>query len=128
MVQSKRADALAYVRFRTRAHARALRRRLTDAETILWWRLRRLPDLRFRRQHPVGPFIADFASVAARLVIEIDGATHATDAERERDAQRDAYLSARGWRILRIPNAHVYDASDEVADMICAVASARLRR
>jgi very-short-patch-repair endonuclease len=49
---------------------------MNDAEVILWSRLRRHPSLKFRRQHPIGPYIADFACLSARLVIEADGDTH----------------------------------------------------
>ena len=95
---------------RSRAATKSLRRRLTDAETILWAKLRRrdYPGLRFRRQHLIGPYVADFACISLRLVIELDGATHATEAEIKHDRLRKSYLEKRGWRVLRIANENTY--------------------
>jgi very-short-patch-repair endonuclease len=118
---------MAYVAPKTLARARQLRKRLTEAEAILWVRLRALPGIRFRRQHPVGPYIADFACTRARLIVELDGATHGTEEERSYDAHRDAFLRSRGWRVLRIPNVDVYGCSDEVASMIGDLAGIRIR-
>ena len=75
---------------RTRARAKQLRWPMTRCETILWTRLQRnqLMGLHFRKQHPVGPFIADFACVKARLLVEVDGETHWREHERRRDARR----------------------------------------
>jgi very-short-patch-repair endonuclease len=114
---------------KTLSRARALRRRLTGAETILWSRLRRdVQGLRFRRQHPIGPYIADFACVPARLVVEVDGATHSTQAELSYDARRDHFLRAEGWYVLRLLNSDVYAALDDVLDNICSVAWGRIGR
>ena len=121
-------NQMAYVAPKTLARARELRKRLTDAETILWSRLRGLPGTRFRRQHPVGPFIADFACTRARLIVEIDGATHGTETERCYDAHRDSFLRSRGWRVVRIPNMDVYEHSDDVVSMICDLADMRMHR
>ena len=118
---------MAYVAPKTLARARVLRRRLTDAETILWWRLKSVRGLHFRKQHPVGPFIADFACAAARLIVEVDGATHGSDEERRYDERRDAWLARHGWRVLRIGNADVYQDSASTAEMICAIAEERLK-
>ena len=99
---------------RTRPFARRLRREMTDAETILWSFIRRnATGWRFRRQHPIGPFIADFACVPARLVIEIDGATHGS-ARAGYDDARTAYLESAGWRVLRFNNTDVYRELDGV--------------
>ena len=68
------------------------------------WRLlrdRRFDGAKFRRQVPIGPFVADFASIAHRLVVEVDGGQHAESAS---DAARDRYLAADGWRIVRFWN------------------------
>jgi len=83
---------------------------LTDAEIILWSRLRRARQIgvRFRRQHPIGPYIADFACIAAKLVIEVDGACHGAPSERAYDGVRDRYMGERGWQVLRIDNHNVY--------------------
>jgi very-short-patch-repair endonuclease len=74
--------------------------------------------MRFRRQHPVGPFIADFACISQRLVVEVDGGTHCTEAERAYDGRRETYLRSRGWRILRVTNWDVYHHLNEVMETI----------
>ena len=81
--------------------AHRLRSDATEAERHLWKYLRRqsLGGHRFRRQHPIGPYVADFACLQARLIIELDGGQHA--ASRSYDAQRDVYLAERGFRVLR---------------------------
>jgi len=93
---------------------------MTQAEVWLWAKLRRPPDptLKFRRQHPIGPYVADFACVAARLVVEVDGATHSDDAEIAHDRARTEYLERAGWRVLRVTNDDVYRGSDAVADAV----------
>lgn len=93
---------------------------MTEAEVILWSRLRRkaVHGRSFRRQHPIGPYIADFACRSARLVIEVDGATHSTDHEIAYDKKRDEYMTARGWRVFRISNMDVYRNLDDVLDVI----------
>ncbi|MDP3493939.1 MAG: endonuclease domain-containing protein [Hyphomonadaceae bacterium] len=105
---------------KTRSRAKAMRWPMTRAETILWTRLQRarLMGLHFRKQHPVGPYIADFACVKARLVVEVDGETHWREAERMRDARRTAFLEAEGWTILRVWNADVYSNEEGVVETI----------
>jgi len=104
----------------TLKRAKALRSRMTDAEVILWSRLRgnRFRPFRFRRQHPIGPFIVDFACVMHRLVVEVDGGTHGTDEELAYDRRREQYLCTRGWQVLRIRNEDVYKRLDNVLDSI----------
>ena len=89
---------------------------MTEAEVVLWTFLRRraLNGCKFRRQHPIGPYIADFACISERLIIEVDGATHRTAQELEHDALRTAYLEKRGWRIVRVTNADVFENMDGV--------------
>ncbi len=90
----------------TRTFARTLRREMTPAECRLWGQLRELNRMlgtHFRRQAPVGPYIADFADLGRRLVIEVDGAGHGG----ERDAVRDAWFSAQGFAVLRFWNPDV---------------------
>jgi very-short-patch-repair endonuclease len=108
---------------RSRAHAKALRRELTSAETILWSKLRlgRQHGFRFRRQHPIGPYIADFACIRARVVVELDGATHSTDEERAYDSRRNSFMRELGWRVLRFPNHEIYENLHDVIDSIYAV-------
>lgn len=87
----------------TRARARTLRRDLTPQERRLWMQLRELNrriGTRFRRQAPVGPFIADFCDFGARLVVEADGGGHGGP----QDAARDAWFAAQGFRVLRFWN------------------------
>ena len=105
---------------KSRGLAKTLRRRMTDAEVILWSRLRRggVLGLRFRRQHPIGPYVADFACVSRGLVIEVDGGTHATASELAHDRKRAMYLEARGWRLFRVSNESVYKHLDDVLDGI----------
>jgi very-short-patch-repair endonuclease len=95
---------------------------MTKAETILWVELRRdrLHGYRFRRQHPVGPFIADFACVPAKLIVEVDGVTHWSEEAFEYDRKREAYLKALGWRVLRVQNTDVYEQLDVVIGVIAA--------
>ncbi|MFN8677566.1 MAG: endonuclease domain-containing protein [Thermomicrobiales bacterium] len=84
--------------------ARMLRERETPAERILWDALRgrRLAGLKFRRQHPIGPFVADFCCPDRRLIVELDGEIHAT--QHDRDAEREALLNAAGYRVVRFTN------------------------
>ncbi|MBI1868502.1 MAG: endonuclease domain-containing protein [Methylocystis sp.] len=106
-------------------HARKLRRDMTSAERRLWAALRahRLARLQFRRQVPCGPYIADFLCHSARLVVEVDGATHSTREEVARDARRDAWFAANGFRVVRVTNAEVYTELDGVLETILARAS-----
>ena len=82
---------------------------MTPAERIIWYALRahRLNGAAFRRQAPIGPYIVDFVSHAAKLIIEIDGGQHFEDGHERRDAARDAYLNAEGYRVLRFDNHEV---------------------
>ena len=104
--------------------AKRLRREMTDAEVILWSRLRRdgVPGRRFRRQHPIGPYVADFACVQARLVVEVDGGTHSTSAEVQHDKRRNAYMRSKGWRIFRVTNNDIYKNLENVLDGIVTFA------
>jgi len=93
---------------------------MPDAEVILWSRLRHMAPLgmRFRRQHPIGPFIADFACVSQKLVLEVDGGTHCTENERANDARRETDLRLRGWHVLRVTNWEVYHHLNEIMETI----------
>ena len=110
--------------YKTIKRARALRKQMPKAEVILWVRLRELTKIgmRFRRQHPIGPFIADFACPLLRLVVEIDGGTHSTDAEVAYDRRREAFINSRGWRVIRFQNWEVYEHMEMVMDGICRYA------
>jgi very-short-patch-repair endonuclease len=91
--------------------ARALRRALTLPEVLLWQALRggRVGGLRFRRQHPVGPYVLDFYCPSARLALEVDGAVHDLPNQAGRDLRRDAWLAGQGIRVLRVLAADVLD-------------------
>jgi len=99
------------------AIARRLRRDLTDAERKLWHCLRQkqLNGFHFRKQCPIGPYIADFACLDAKLIIEVDGGQHADNAT---DVARDAWLSERGYRTLRLWNNDVLGNIEGVAAKI----------
>lgn len=100
-----------------RDFARELRGNATDAERALWPALRSEQlGARFRRQHAVGPYVLDFACVAVRLAIEVDGGQHNGSAH---DAARDAWLSLNGWRVLRLWNNDVMNNKEGVLMMIC---------
>jgi very-short-patch-repair endonuclease len=91
--------------------AKRNRKDTTSSEERLWSILRngRYRGIKFRRQHAIGPYVVDFACVARRLVIEVDGPSHDDEEQRAFDAQRTALLERSGWRIARIPNAAVFD-------------------
>ena len=98
--------------------ARALRRNATSAERSLWRGLRRkqVGGFRFRRQVTLSGFVADFACLDARLVIEVDGATHSTEDEIARDGRRTAALAAQGFAVLRFAKDEVLRNLDGVLD------------
>ena len=100
--------------------ARALRRDDTQAERKLWEavRNRRLNGFKFVRQLVIGPYIADFACRECKLVVEIDGATHGTDAQVNHDGRRSAYLNEQGYRVLRFWNDDIFIGLNDVCDAI----------
>ena len=112
---------------RFKARAKALRASQTSAEARLWQALRgrRLAAWKFRRQHPIDGFVVDFVTLAGRLVIEVDGATHGAAAEIARDHVRTERLEACGFLVMRVTNADVYDTLDGVLEAIHAQLSGR---
>jgi very-short-patch-repair endonuclease len=106
--------------------ARALRRDAPFPERLVWSRIRsgQLEGWKFRRQHPVGRYIADFACVELRLIVELDGDTHGEATQVCRDAARTAYLEAEGWQVIRFWNAEVMDSLDGVLQQISDAARA----
>ncbi len=100
--------------------ARQLRNRMTEAESHLWRHLRRrnIAGYKFRRQHPVGPFVADFVCIEARTVIELDGGQHAEQSAY--DGARDAWLRRHGYTILRFWNHEVLGETEAVLEAIWA--------
>ncbi len=97
---------------RTQGAAKTLRREMTDAEQALWFRMRggRLDGWKFRRQHPIPPYIVDFCCMEAKLVVELDGSQHDADV----DAARTAALERQGLQVLRFWDNQVLADIDEV--------------
>jgi len=110
-----------------RDRARALRAAQTCAEQRLWYHLRagRLGGLKFKRQKPIGRFIADFVCHAHRLVIELDGGQHAEPAHQIRDRKRTARLERHGWRVLRFWNHDVLASVEVVLEAILIAVAGR---
>ncbi len=104
--------------------AREMRKALTEPETRLWLELRagRFHGIKFRRQKVIGQYIADFASHDPRLVIELDGDTHANSAGY--DAQRTRSLEAQGYRVVRLSNAEVIENIDGVLQRLGEIVEA----
>ena len=105
---------------RFRRRARALRAAQTGAEARLWSALRnrQLDRWKFRRQHPIDRYIVDFVTIAGKLIVEVDGATHSTDAEVRRDEERTRCIEALGFRVMRVTNDDVFRNLDGVMDTI----------
>jgi very-short-patch-repair endonuclease len=98
--------------------ARELRKNLTDAEKLLWSRLRakQMESFKFRRQEQIGRFIVDFVCYENQLIVEADGGQHAV--EREKDAERTAWLNAEGFRVLRFWNHEILANLEGVMEVI----------
>jgi very-short-patch-repair endonuclease len=107
--------------------ARVLRRDATDAERAMWrlLRSRRFAELKFRRQVPIGPYVADFACVSKRLIVEIDGGQHA---QSDTDRRRDAYLKRDGWIVVRFWNNEVLENPEGVLLKIAVAAGVMFDR
>jgi very-short-patch-repair endonuclease len=103
-----------------RDRARALRATQTEVEQRLWQRLRnrQLNGAKFRRQQPIGPYIADFFCIDARVVVELDGSQHGEAPAQRLDQRRDKYLESQGYRVLRFWNEEVMDNIDGVLEKI----------
>ena len=103
----------------TLVKAKRLRRDLTDTERKLWsiLRSRQFEGAKFRRQQPIGPFIADFVCQEQRLIVEADGGQHADSIS---DASRTTFLESRGYRVLRVWNNDIIESLDGVARAIAA--------
>ena len=99
--------------------ARKLRQDGNAPEDVAWQVLRKLRGFGYpvRRQHPIGPYIADFAIQKAMLVIEIDGGVHASEGVGLRDAEREVYLRSLGWRVVRI-DAQTAMSADHVMSIV----------
>jgi len=100
-----------------RTRAKQLRRAMTRAETLLWRHLKadRLAGLNFRRQVPIGNYIADFVAHSCKLVVEVDSESHDFEERVRHDERRDAWLASRGYRVLRFANDEVMKNLEGVA-------------
>ena len=98
--------------------AKSLRSNQTEAERRLWYHLRahRFMDLKFKRQKPVGRYIVDFICMEHHLIIELDGGQHAD--QTDYDQQRDAWLRAQGYTVLRFWNNEVLQQTEAVLERI----------
>ena len=105
-------------------NARRLRRESTPPERILWRHLqnRRIDGLKFRRQQPTGPFVADFYCAEAKLVVELDSDIH----DRQRDERRDAWMRTEGIETLRIHARDLYANEEGVLRSIARRARERV--
>jgi very-short-patch-repair endonuclease len=117
-------SSLSRLRERARVRARALRRGQTDAEALLWSKLRsrQMLGLKFRRQHPLGNYFADFACIEIGLIVELDGGQHGEDQALDYDANRTEALVAMGFQVLRFWNNDVLKETDAVLEKIYQVA------
>ena len=100
------------------ALGKALRKRPTDAERLLWkqLRLKQLEGLKFRRQQPIDNYIVDFVCFERRIVVEVDGGQHAI--QKEDDILRDTYLTQQGFQVLRFWNNEVLQNINGVLEVI----------
>jgi very-short-patch-repair endonuclease len=100
--------------------AKELRQKQTDAETILWFKLKakHLKGFKFRRQEPIGTYIVDFVSFEKKLIVEVDGSPHREEEIRINDNQRSAWLKEQGFKMLRFWNSDVTNNIDMVLEKI----------
>jgi adenine-specific DNA-methyltransferase len=110
---------------RARERAKELRRSETDAERSLWQRLRdrQLGGFKFRRQHPIGVFIADFTCLERRLIVELDGGQHAE--QKRYDVHRSNALATRGFKVIRFWDNEVLTQTDAVLESILRALESR---
>ncbi|MFA6465427.1 MAG: endonuclease domain-containing protein [Desulfurivibrionaceae bacterium] len=110
-------------------NSRSLRANMTDAEQVLWQRIRRkqIQGVQFYRQKPLLAFIVDFYCPTAKLVIELDGSQHFTEEHQTKDQERDAALTGLGLRVLRFDNRQVLLETDAVLEMIDKIVKDRAR-
>ena len=101
-------------------YSRSLRKNMTDAERLIWSRIRRkqLKDCQFYRQKIIGNYIADFYCPKAKLVVEIDGGQHYSSAGKQKDKVRDDYMTQLGLEVLRFSDAEVFNDLDAVLEVI----------
>ncbi|WP_448028540.1 endonuclease domain-containing protein [Bradyrhizobium liaoningense] len=105
---------------RFKSRARRLRESQTSAEAKLWQALRnrQLARWKFRRQHPIDRYVVDFVTLDGKLIIEVDGVTHSSPSEIERDDARTKLLESCGFLVLRVSNTDVYENLEGVLELI----------
>lgn len=109
--------------------ARALRKDQSLPERLLWQQLRLRPaGLKFRRQHPIGPYVVDFCCLQARLAIEVDGIVHDMGGRPGRDETRKRFLEENGFRVVRVAARRILADAVGIADAIAARAESPLHR
>jgi len=98
---------------------------MSNGESRLWAHLRdrRFAGHKFRRQFPIGPYIADFACKSARLIVETDGDQHGSDEQQRRDTARTEWLKGQGWRVLRfwtndLASSNIGNVLDEIFNQL----------
>ncbi len=111
------------------ARAKQLRQTMTRAETLLWRYIKahRIGGLGFRRQVPIGPYIADFVCHSARLIIELDGESHDFASRQQNDQARDAWFQSQSYSVFRFTNDEVLANLSGVVQVICETADAHVR-
>ena len=102
-------------------NASHLRKNMTDAEKVLWFHLKQSPfGFKFRRQHPLSFFIADFYCHRAKLVIEVDGSIHNLEEVKIKDETRQRVIEELGLKVIRFTNKEVFQNIDSVLNKIYA--------
>lgn len=111
------------------ALARRLRRAMSYPEVLLWQRLRGgRAGAKFRKGHPIGPYVVDFYCAALKLVVEVDGFVHEVADSPDRDDRRTAFLEENGYRVIRIEAKEIVKDADEVVTSIALLVAAPLHR
>ena len=109
-----------YYNQKNKTNSRKLRSNQTDAEMLLWSRIRRkqIKNIQFYRQKPIGNFIVDFYAPSAKFVVEVDGGQHFEEVYMEQDKKRDLYLKQLNLKVLRFDNLQVLQSIDNVLEVI----------
>jgi very-short-patch-repair endonuclease len=111
------------------ARARQQRKDMSYPEVLLWQRLRKkAAGVRFRKQHPIGPYVVDFYCSPHRLAIEVDGETHSSPDQLRTDKSRDRFLKENGYSVLRVAAAEILKDADGVAASIAALVALPLHQ
>ena len=113
-------------RSRLTPRAQSFRKARNGSEDSLWHALRnrQLDGRKFRRQFPIGPYIADFVCVDSRLVVELDGSQHLDDPA---DDMRNYYMNRLGWSVARFPSGGILKSRGAILDTIAAVCDGHIR-